>query len=159
MTDYHKFSDAGQLQPLVDLLFEKIYPHGVQQCIKSSTHSWQSSCIDHVYTNSPEKIAEVKVNNRGSSDHKLILVTRNSRSMKQNIRYCKRRSYKYFSEVQFLREVEKISWWEVYACQDVDVAVHVFTRRLTDILDRMAPVRKFQIRRNYAPWISDKAKG
>ena len=29
--DYLKFNEAGQLQPLVDVMVEKVYPHGVQQ--------------------------------------------------------------------------------------------------------------------------------
>ena len=41
--------------------------------------------------------------------------------------------------------VEKISCWEVYACEDVYTDVDIFTRKLTDILDKMAPVKKFQV--------------
>ena len=159
--DYFKFSDAGQLQPLVDLLLERIYTHGVQQCIKAPTHSWpgqQDSCIDHIYTNTPDKLSRAQVITRGSSDHKLILATRLSKSIKQNIRYCKKRSYKHFDEEKFLMEVDNISWWEVYACEDVDVAVDTFTKRLTDILDRMAPIKKFQVRTKYAAWLTDNTK-
>ena len=159
--DYLKFSDAGQLQPLVDIMLEKIYPHGVQQCVKSTTHSWpgqMDSCIDHIYTNTPEKLSKAEAKIRGSSDHKMIIVTRFSKSMKQNIRYSKKRSYKNFREADFLREVERISWWEVYASDDVDAAVDIFTRKLTDILDRMAPVKKFQVRKKYAAWLSENTK-
>ena len=146
--DYLRFNDAGPMQPLVDLILEKIYPHGVQQLVQTPTHSWpgqRESCLDHIYTNTPDKRSRAVVAVRGSSDHRLILATRCSKSMKQNIRYCKKRSYKDFSEEAFLKEVEKISWWEVYACEDVDTAVDIFTRKLTDILDKMAPVKKFQV--------------
>ena len=78
--------------------------------------------------------------------------------MKENIRYCKKRSYKNFDEEAFMKEVEQISWWEVYANEDVDIAVDLFTRRLTDILDKMAPVKKFQVRTKYAAWLSDETK-
>jgi hypothetical protein len=57
-----------------------------------------------------------------------------------------------------LEEVDKISWWEVYTCNDVDLAVDIFTKKLTDILDRMAPIKKFQIKRKYAAWLSDSIK-
>ena len=36
--NHFKFTDAGQLQPLVDLLIQQIYSHGVQQCIHGPTH-------------------------------------------------------------------------------------------------------------------------
>ena len=159
--DYLKFNDVGQLHPLVDILTNRIFPHGVQQCVREHTRSWpgqQDSCLDHIYTNTPDKLRKPEVKLMGSSDHKLVQVTRFSRSFKQNIRYCRKRSYKNFSEVDFHREVENISWWEVYASEDVDIAADIFTRKLTDILDRMAPVKKFQIRTKYAAWVSDLTK-
>ena len=56
------------------------------------------------------------------------------------------------------KELENISWWEAYASEDVDVAVDIFTKKLTDILDRMAPVKKFQVRTKYATWLSEDTK-
>ena len=97
--DYFKFTDAGQLQSLVDLLFERIFPHGVQQCVKAPTRSWPGqpdSCLDLIFTNTPDKISKPEVKIMGSSDHSLIMVRRFSKSFKQNIRYCKKRSYKDF---------------------------------------------------------------
>ena len=57
-----------------------------------------------------------------------------------------------------MEEVGRISWWEVYSSNDVDQAVDIFTKRLTDILDKMAPVKKFQIRSKYAAWITEDTK-
>ena len=57
-----------------------------------------------------------------------------------------------------MEEVNKISWWEVYSCNDVDLAVDIFTKKLTNILDRMAPVKTFQIRSRYATWVSRETK-
>ena len=159
--DHQKFNNSGAEQPLVDIMLEKIYPHGVTQCVQGPTRSWPgqvSSGLDHIFTNVPEKLSRAQVKKCGSSDHSLIIATRFAKNMKENIRYCKKRSYKNFDEKLFLEEVYKISWWEVYSCTDVDQAVDIFTRRLTDILDRMAPVRKFQIRTKYAAWIKDDTK-
>ena len=94
----------------------------------------------------------------GSSDHSLVLATRYAKNIRETIRYCKKRSYKNFDEKQFLEEVGRISWWEVYSSNDVDQAVDIFTKKLTDILDKMAPVKKFQIRSNYAAWITEDTK-
>ena len=57
-----------------------------------------------------------------------------------------------------MEEVEKISWWDVYACNDVDLAVEIFTKKLTDILDKMAPIKKFQIRSKYSAWVAEATK-
>ena len=82
----------------------------------------------------------------------------NAKNIRQNIRYCRKRSYKDFQEDKFLEEVDKISWWEVYSCNDVDLAVDIFTKKLTDILDKMAPLKRFQIKTKYATWVSDATK-
>ena len=34
----------------------------------------------------------------------------------------------------------------------------IFTKKLTDILDKMAPVKKFQMKTNYATWVTDATK-
>ena len=79
--NHFKFTDAGQLQPLVDQLIQDIYPHGVQQCVKGPTHSWPGqldSCIDLIYTNTPVKIGQAQTQIRGSSDHRLVFVNTKS---------------------------------------------------------------------------------
>ena len=54
--------------------------------------------------------------------------------------------------------MKRLSCWDVYKSTDVDQAVFLFTKKITDILDTMAPVRKFQMRSKYAAWISDGTK-
>ena len=159
--DFFKFDNAGQLQPLVDLVVGRLYPHGVQQIVTQPTHSWpgqQDTCIDHIYTNTPDKLSCAQVYIRGGSDHRFLTATKISKSIKENIRYCKKRSYKEFNEEAFLKEVEKIRWWGVYSTNDVDSAVDIFTNKITEILDRMAPVKKFQTRTKYAAWVGKSTK-
>ena len=70
----------------------------------------------------------------------------------------KKRSYKNFDEQEFREAVRNIKWYDVYSCQDVDLAVDIFTSSLTEILDKMAPVKRFQVRTKYAAWVSDNTK-
>ena len=42
----------------------------------------------------------------------------------------------------------------MYLTEDVDVAVHLLSEKLTGILDKMAPLKTIQIRKNYNPFIS-----
>ena len=74
--------------------------------------------------------------------------------------FVRKRSYKNFSATKFLEEIQKVRWWQVYRCENVDEAVEVFRRCLTSILDRqdMAPVKTFQARRNFASWLSEETK-
>ena len=60
--DSLKFSSAGQKELLVDLMTEKIFPHGVAQCVQGPTHNWSGQVpagLDHIYTNNPEKLSKV----------------------------------------------------------------------------------------------------
>ena len=159
--NYFKFTNAGHLQPLINQLVEQIYPHGVQQCVQGPTHSWpgqSDSCIDLIFTNKPEKVGQAQAQTRGSSDHRLIIINKNSKSAGDGIRYVRKRSYKTFDQGKFREAVKKIRWYEIYSCQDVDLAVDTLTTKLTEILDVMAPVKTFQVRNKYAAWVSTATK-
>ena len=43
-------------------------------------------------------------------------------------------------------------------CENPNQAAEILTRKLSEILDTMAPVRTIQIRTKYAPWLSDNTK-
>ena len=149
-----------KLKALTQILFERIIPHGVSQQVTVPTHSWpgqQDSCLDHLYTNQPDKLSEVTLHAHGS-DHKLLHVVRYAESIKKNVRYIRKRCFKGFDTTGFKAAVKEIKWYEVYCLTDVNVAVHVLTEKLTAVLDRFAPVRTLQVRTNYAPWLSNTTK-
>ena len=43
-------------------------------------------------------------------------------------------------------------------CQDPNQAAEMLTKKLTTILDQMAPIKTFQVRVKYAPWMSASTK-
>ena len=95
---------------------------------------------------------------RGGSDHKLLRVTRFSKSMKNSPRYVRKRSFKNFNQEQFCDAVKKLSWYDLYMCEDPSQAAELLTQKLTTILDEMAPIKTFQIRVKYAHWMSANTK-
>ena len=70
----------------------------------------------------------------------------------------KKRSFKNFNPQAFVEAVMKISWLDVYLCDDVDTAVKLVTDKLNKILDEMAPIKIIQVRTHYAPWMSTETK-
>ena len=146
----------AKLRPMVEKLFERIFPHGVSQMVTSVTR--QNSILDHYYCNKPSKLSQVQTENRGGSDHKLIMATRYSKAIKRNQRYVTKRCYKNFNPEEFKNAVRNIRWWELYQCENLNLAVHIFSASLTQILDKMAPVRKIQVRSRFAPWLSSETK-
>ena len=157
----------GRHQPLVDALLRQVAPLGVVQCAPGGTWTPQGrqrgrpAGLDHHWTNRPEKLSPVEALAMGHSDHKLISAVRYTKILKEvGQKYTRKRSYKKFDKSKFEEELRKISWWQVYQCESVDEAVMVFSKCLTSILDRpdMAPVRRFQSRRQYAAWLSEGTK-
>ena len=96
-----------KLKPFVEKLFESIFPHGFSQLVTSPTR--QDSILDHYYCNRPSKISPVVTENRGGSDHKLIIATRYAKPVKKQQRYVTKRSYKDFKSNDFKAAVRNIS--------------------------------------------------
>ena len=154
-------SQTRKLKPLIEQLFNQILPHSVSQCVTVPTrfmHGQPETGIDHFYTNRPDKLSSIQTQFWGGSDHKLILATRYSKVIRNNVRYVKKRSYKNFNPNEFISEVEKIRWWGVYQTESVDLAVQLFSDKLTTILDQLAPIKTVQTRTRYAPWLSQSTK-
>ena len=160
-TDLPASDHTVRLRPLIQQLFTRIFPLGVSQLVTTPTRFWTGqveSGLDHLYTNKPDKLSSVDLEFTGMSDHKIIKVTRFSKSLKRNVRYVRKRSFKNFDREQFSRAVQELSWWDIYMCEDVEQAADLLTNKLTYILDKLAPVKTFQVRNKYAPWLSDSTK-
>ena len=46
----------------------------------------------------------------------------------------------------------------MYLCEDLETATDLFTQKVTKILDEMAPIKTYQVRKKYAPWLSPDLK-
>ena len=51
-----------------------------------------------------------------------------------------------------------MSWLDLYCCEDPEEAAHIFTNKLSSVLDEIAPVKKFQVQNHYAPWLTSSTK-
>ena len=73
-----------KLRSFAEDLFSKILPHGVNMMVMEATRSENgvaTSCLEHFYTNKPDKLAPVQTSWTGMSDHKLLKVKRFSKSI------------------------------------------------------------------------------
>ena len=116
------------------------------------------SCIDHLYCNVKFRCSKITVTSAGMSDHDMIQYTRLSKEPPIPARTIRKRSYKNFSQDQFLEDLSKISWEEVYSCRDVDTATATLTRKLCYVLNVHAPWVQFQQRKFFSPWITSETK-
>ena len=156
---YHHSS--VRLKCLVDALFDRILPLGVTQLVKGATRierGQPKAGLDHLYSNKPDKLSSVSTYFTGLSDHKLLKVQRFTKSFKQLPRFIKKRSFKEFDEELFKVNIRGCGLEEIFACTDVNAATELMTDKITKVLDLMAPVKKFQTRKKYAPWLSKETK-
>ena len=160
-SDLQTHGQTYRLKPLEDELFSRVVPHGVKQCVVGATRQGTlgqaDTGLDHLWTNTPEKMSQIYTKFNGS-DHKVIFGVRYSKIIRNSTRYVKKRSYKNFDEKKFIEKVRDLTWWDVYQSEDVDEAVTLLTAKLNSILDIMAPVKTFQTNSRYCPWLSGKTK-
>ena len=70
----------------------------------------------------------------------------------------RKRCFKNFDGDEFRLRLERSNLEEIKECQNVDYAAELLVKKLAAILDHMAPIRKIQTRKNYAPWLSTDTK-
>ena len=120
------------------------------QCVRDSTRCWKGqsdSCLDLVFTNTPQKLSQVRTFTRGYSDHKLVIGTRYTKNIKENTRYTIKRSNKNFDKDMFLQRIRDMSLMDLYMCQNPNIAAELLTQKINSILDSMAPMKKIQMRK------------
>ena len=57
------------------------------------------------------------------------------------------RNKRNFNEVTFKDEIRRIDWSDIFEQSDVNLAYGIFEDKYLEILNRMAPIEKIQIRK------------
>ena len=151
-----------KLKPLISDLFERIMCHGISQLVNVPTHAQQgisTKCLDHLYTTNPEKLSEVTAEFTGMSDHKIVKISRYTKSLKNNPRYVRKRCFKNFNANVFKQKVSEMpELGRILECQCASQAAELFTLGLTKVLDILAPIKTIQNRNNYAAYLQETTK-
>ena len=51
-------------------------------------------------------------------------------------------------------ELEQETWIDIYLCDDANTAAELLTKKINKVLDKHAPLKTFQVRKNYVPWLT-----
>ena len=121
-------------------------------------NSIQKGCLDHISTNSPGKYEASEVVAGGNSDHLAVMILKRSKEIRTKPEVVRKRSYKHFNKDDFLREVKFTNFDSVLEEADPSKAAEELSKIFGKILDNHAPVKIFQTRKHYAPWLSDEIK-
>ena len=119
-----------------------------------------SSLIDHIVTNTPEKISDSGVIHTGISDHSLVFAIRKISILKKDEHSIEIRNMKNFKENKFISELMQQHWEYIYYCaEDPNAMWEIWKSIFLEVLDKHAPLQHKKLRsKKWIPWITSSIK-
>ena len=115
-----------------------------------------SSLLDHILTNSSERVSQSWVADVGLLDHQMTYCTRKITHLKQNThRFVKTKTFKNYSKDSYLQELENAKFPEYSKFTDINCAYSDFIGKLTTVIDKVAPVSEMHIKANSQEWFDE----
>jgi len=106
-----------------------------------------STLIDHLISNSEDRVSQSGVLQLGLGDHFLIHFTR--KIVRQSVNQesiVKIRSMKTYYKDDFTDKLNNANWSDVYLCTNVNNAWRIFQEICMSILDDIAPTKEIKIK-------------
>ena len=129
----------------------------LEQLIKEPTRVTKSSAatvIDLIFPNMVDTIATSGVIHLGISDHSLIYAVRKFAVPKSRPIIKEVRNFKHFVEVDFINDLNGVSWQNVECFDDPNLACQAWKSDFHGILDHHAPIRHMRVRQSSVPWLT-----
>ena len=130
------------------------------QLVNEVTRPVSGTCLDHIYSNHPQRILHISTLNCGLSDHIPIFAVRKynnerascSMQKNQNIRY---RDMKQFDENRFKEALSQAPWDTVFVFDEIDDMLDSWESLFNSVLDENCPWREKRVKRAaQAPWMT-----
>ena len=144
-----------QMPPMVKQYKELCSTSGLKQIINVPTciTCYTSTLIDHILTNSSSNISQSGLIDTGISDHQMIYCTRKITRSKSNAhRLVKYRSFKNYTPELFKEKLEETEFPNYVNFCNVDDAYSDFMKRLSCVVDNVAPTKESRIKHNTQEW-------
>ena len=132
--------------------------HGLKQIIDSPTRvtKTSSTILDHIITNSKDKISQFGVIDVGLSDHQLIYCTRKTVKPKTNTKTrIKYRSLKHYKTEVFLEKLKHIEFPDYSTYNNINEAYADLIQKVNSVIDELAPEKEMYIKNNTEEWIDE----
>ena len=132
--------------------------HGLKQLITSPTRVAvnSSSLLDHILTNSTEKVSQSGILGLGLSDHQLIYCTRKTTRTKYNEhKYIKIRSLKNYSKDLYLDALKKVNFPNYSEFNNINDAYSDFIEKTTSVIDKIAPIKEIRAKNDSQEWFDE----
>ena len=113
------------------------------------------SLLDHILVNTPDKISQSGVIEKGISDHEIIFCTRKHQKIKSGQHNSiKIRSMKKYTKELFLQKLNEIEFPDYSVFQCVNEAYSDFITKLMGVIDNIAPIKEIRVKGNSKPWFN-----
>ena len=112
-----------------------------------------ASLLDHILTNCAEKVSQKGVVDVGLSNHQLIFCTRKIRRTRRNMHnQIQTRSLRNYSAEKLISTLKDIKFPNYHIFSDVNVAYADLTKKISDAIDNVAPIKTLRIKNNSQDW-------
>ena len=152
--------ENGHKRMITDMK-DKIETKGYSQVVKGPTRFWAQttpSLIDHLWTKCPQKIIQCSNISRPTADHNIIVsILRRKGSQKGN-EEVRKRQWNSLDIEKLKQRISEVDWTQLYNQEDPNLAYDLLETQLQEALDSQIPVRNFQTRKDYRPWVKKETK-
>ena len=129
--------------------------------VTGTTRSWQDqrdSILDHIWTNSRDRVANYFNERRAISDHNVIGVNFNLRKIKIGGQTIRKRQWKIFDKEKYLDKIRNTDFTDLYEMTNAELANSHLEDLIVSILDSVAPMSNVQVRTKYLKWLRPETK-
>ena len=121
-----------------------------------STSCSNNTLLDHILTNSSEKVSQKGVIDVGISDHQLIYCTRKIKRIKHNMHnQIQVRSLKKYSAEIFTNALKTVQFPNYNIFSNVNIAYSDLLNKISDTIDNVAPIKEIRIKNNTQEWFDN----
>ena len=132
--------------------------YGLKQLITSPTRITQntSTLLDHILTNSSDRTSQSGTVEIGISDHLLTYCTRKiTRTKFHDHKYIRIRSLKNYTQEKYIQTLKEINFPDYTKFNSVNEAYDDLIAKLTEVIDKLAPIKEVRIKNNTQEWFDD----
>ena len=117
----------------------------------------QNSSLDVIISNRTDLLSQPTLID-SSSDHKVISINKAHKTINNTPRIRIARSYKTYSKESMLQNLDIPAINKLLWCMDTNTVANELVSIINQALNRVAPIKKMQMRNNYAPHLKEETK-
>lgn len=131
--------------------------NALSQQIKDPTRITEQckSLIDLIFVSDSIKYSKSGVLNISLSDHLITFCVRKKvHGHFVSHKHVKMRSFKDYTKDKFLAELEKVDWFQVILCENVNLAWDKFNNLFLEVINKIAPEKDVRVKQRSEPWFN-----